>query len=147
VDEQGERDTPPPRRTTSEGTKRSSNRPEAGDLEEKEQLSNPVQRRLSPSVVDAFAHLHEEGTSIVALARRYCAHRTTVIRHLDQQGVPRRRVIRKLTDSHVAQASMRYADGLSLADVASDSNVHERTLAREFRRAGTPIRGRRGWTS
>jgi hypothetical protein len=41
VADQGERGTPPPRRTTSKGAKRSSNLPESGDLEEKGQLSNP----------------------------------------------------------------------------------------------------------
>jgi AraC-like DNA-binding protein len=59
--------------------------------------------------------------------------------------VPRRRVVRKMTDSLVAQASMRYARGLSLVDVAAEYGVHERTLAREFRRGGIPIRLRRGW--
>jgi AraC-like DNA-binding protein len=50
-----------------------------------------------------------------------------------------------MTDLLVAQASERYAKGLSLADVASEFGVHARTLAREFRRSRTPIRGRRGW--
>ena len=145
VDDKGERDTPPPRRTTSKGTKGSSTPPEAGDLEEMRQLSNPVQRRLSPGVVDELAHLYEKGASIDALAQRYRVHRTTVIAHLDRRGVPRRRVTRKMTDPLVAQASERYAEGLSVADVAAEFGVHARTLAREFRRTGTPIRARRGW--
>ena len=88
VADQGGRDTPPPRRTTSKGAKRSSNTPEPGDLEEKGQLSNPVQRRLSPDVVDELAHLYEEGASIDALGRRYGVHRTTIIAQLDRRGVP-----------------------------------------------------------
>ncbi len=84
VSDQRERDTPLPRRTTSEGPTRSSNAPDSGDKEEKGQLSNPVQRRLSPGVVDELVHLHEEGVSIDALARRYGVHRTTFIHHLDQ---------------------------------------------------------------
>lgn len=144
VADQGERDTPPPRRTTSKGAKRSSNAPEPGHLEGKGQLSNPVQRRLSRGVVDELAHLYEEGVSIHALARRYGVHRTTIIAHLDRRGVPRR-VARKMTDSLIARASERYSEGLSVADFASEFGVHARTLAREFRRAGTPIRARRGW--
>ena len=46
-------------------------------------------------------------------------------------------------DSLVAQASKQYAEGWSLADVASEFGVHARTLAREFRR-GIVIRPRRG---
>jgi AraC-like DNA-binding protein len=109
-------------------------------------LSNPVQRRLSRSDIEQLAHFYEEGASIDALARQYHVHRSTVIRHLDQRGVPRRRVVRKMTDCLVALAARRNADGLSLTYVAQEFGVHERTLAREFRRAATPIRGRRGWS-
>jgi transposase-like protein len=77
------------------GTKRSSSAPEPGDLKEKGQLSNPVQRRLSRGVVRELAHLYEEGASIDALARRYGVHRTTIMAQLDRRGVPRRRVARK----------------------------------------------------
>jgi AraC-like DNA-binding protein len=136
---------PPLRQTTSKAEKCSSNPPEAGDMEEKGQLSNPVQRRLSQGDVDELAHLYQEA-SIDALIRRYGVHRTTIIAHLDRRGVPRRLVGRKMTDPLVTQASERYSEGLSLADVASEFGVHARTLAREFRRAGTPIRGRRGWS-
>ncbi len=144
--DQGECDTPPPTRTTSNGTKQASDSPERADQKEKGQLSNPVQRRLSRGVVDELVHHYEEGASIDELARRYGAHRITIIAHLDRRGVPRRRVARKMTDLLVAQASERYSEGLSLADVASEFGVHARTLAREFRRAGTPIRERRGWS-
>jgi AraC-like DNA-binding protein len=50
-----------------------------------------------------------------------------------------------MTDSLVARASERYAEGLSVAAVAVEFGVHERTLARGFRRSGTTIRARRGW--
>jgi AraC-like DNA-binding protein len=143
--DQGERGTPPLRRTTSKGATRSSNLPESGDLEEKGQLSNPVQRRLSLRVVDELVRLYEEGASIDALGRRYGVHRTTIIVQLDRRGVRRRRVARKMTDPLVAQAAKRYAEGLSVADVASEFGVHARTLDREFRSAGTRIRARRGW--
>ena len=81
-------------------------------------LSNPVQRRLSADKIDELARLYREGATIDALARRYAVHRTTVIHHLDQRGVPRRRVVRKMTDSMVAAASKRYATGVSLVDLS-----------------------------
>ena len=50
-----------------------------------------------------------------------------------------------MTDALVTQACERYDQGLSLADVAAEFGIHERTLAREFRRVWIPIRPRRGW--
>ena len=144
--DQGSCASPPPAQSASKGPKSSFSSARAGDSDQKGQPSNPVQRRLSRGDSDQLARLYEEGASIDALGRRYRVHRTTVIRHLDDLGVRRRRVVRKMTNPHVAQASKRYAEGLSLADVASEFGVHERTLAREFRGAGTPIRGRRGWS-
>lgn len=132
-------------RTASKGPKRPVGVPQAGDLEEKGRLSNPVQRRLSADEIDDLARLYRQGATIDALGRRYGVHRTTIITHLDRRGVPRRRVVRKMNDSLVVRASERYAKGLSIAAVAVEFGVHARTLAREFRRSGTPIRARRGW--
>ena len=86
-----------------------------------------------------------QGRSIDALARRYEVNRTTVITHLNQAGIARRRVARKMTDESVAMAAAGYGQGASLAVVANESEVDARTLAREFRRAGVSIRARRGW--
>ena len=65
--------------------------------------------------------------------------------HLDQAGITRRRVVRKMTDESVAVAAARYEQGASLAKVAGAFGVHERTITREFRKAGVSIRPRRGW--
>ena len=86
------------------------------------------------------------GVSIDGLARLYEVHRTTVIHHLDRAGITRRRVVRKMTNESVAVAAARYEQGASLALVAREFGVHQRTLARELRRAGASIRPRRGWT-
>ena len=117
-----------------------------GGPEEKGRLSNPVQKRLSKGEIDELANLYREGATINALSQRYGVHRTTVIGQLDRRGVPRRRVTRKMTDFQVVRAFDRYSEGLSLADVAGEFEIHERTLAREFRRAGSPVRARRGRT-
>jgi IS30 family transposase len=52
-----------------------------------------------------------------------------------------------MTDESVARAAARCEQGTSLAVVASEFGVHQRTLARELRRAGVSIRLRRGWTN
>jgi hypothetical protein len=113
-------------------------------------LSNPsprpVQRRLSPADVDDICATYVNGTSIDALARSHRVNRTTIITHLDQHSVPRRRVVRKMTDALVAEAAVEYLDGHSLAIVANKFNVAIRTLRREFTKAGIATRPRQGWT-
>jgi hypothetical protein len=106
-----------------------------------------VQRRLSASDVDDIAASYTSGRSIDDLTRSYGVHRTTIIKHLDHRGVPRRRVVRKMTDTLVAEAAVMYFEGHSLATVAHNFKVDTRTLAREFHKTGVPIRPRRGWTN
>jgi transposase len=113
--------------------------------EERGRLSNPVQRRLPATEIDALVCLYRDGSSIDALARRYRVHRTTVIHCLDQAGIARRRVVRKMTDVAVAQAAAQYREGASIATVAAKFGVHSKTLAREFHQAGVTVRPRRGW--
>jgi hypothetical protein len=105
-----------------------------------------VQRRLSTSDVADISASYLTGRSIDDLGRCYGVNRTTIIKHLDQEGVPRRRVVRKMTDALVAEAAVLYRDGYSLATVADTFNIDTRTLGREFRKAGIAIRPRRGWT-
>ena len=113
-------------------------------------LSNPsprpVQRRLSTADVDDICATYVSGTSIDELARSHQVNRTTIITHLDHHGVPRRRVVRKMTDALVAEAAVEYLDGHSLATVATKFDVAIRTLRREFTNAGIATRPRQGWT-
>ena len=104
-----------------------------------------MQRRLPASSIDELCQCYLDGASIDALARSYKVNRTTIIKHLDHESVPRRRVVRKMTDAQVAEAAVRYLNGYSLTTVAEEFTVHARTLAREFRKAGVAIRPRRGW--
>ncbi len=94
--------------------------------------------------IRALAEFYRRGLSIDELANRYRVHRTTVIHHLNTQGVPRRRIVRKLCDDQVLKAAELYEIGLSLARVAAAFGVREATLTREFRATGVPIRPRRG---
>ena len=116
----------------------------AASSEQKGRLSNPVQRRLSAADISDLCHLCSDGRSIDSLARQYEVNRTTIIAHLDQAGIERRRVARKMTDDSVATAATRYGRGASLAVVAREFDIHARTLAREFHQAGVSIRPRRG---
>ncbi len=77
-----------------------------------------MQHRLSRAEIEQLTHHYREGASIDALTRRYDVHRTTVIHHLDQAGVSRRRVVRKMNDESVALAAARYEQGASLEVVA-----------------------------
>ena len=107
-------------------------------------LSNPVLRRLTDAEIKQVIQQYRDGNSIDRLSHRYKIHRTTVMHHLTQAGIARRRMVRKMTDESVAVAAAQYEAGASLAVVAGAFGVHEQTLAREFRRAGVPIRPRRG---
>ena len=91
-----------------------------------------MQRRLSAADVNDICATYVTGTSIDELARSYGVNRTTIITHLDQHGVPRRRVARKMTDALVAEAAVEYLDGHSLATVANKFNVAIKTLRRSF---------------
>ena len=107
-------------------------------------LPLPARRRLSEVAVDALVRDYVAGSSIDSLAVVLGVHRTTIISYLDRRGIERRRNVRKMTDHSVHQAAKRYASGGSLKVVAVRFDVDARTLAREFRRAGTPIRPRPG---
>lgn len=104
-----------------------------------------MQRRLTEATVDGLVRDYATGASIDSLARQLGVHRTTIINHLERRGVQRRRIERKATDRTVREAAQRYEAGESLKVVAARFDVDARTLAREFNRAGIPIRARRGW--
>jgi AraC-like DNA-binding protein len=125
---------------------RLSNPALATDTRPSPQPPGQLQRRLSAADVDQLCASYVSGKSIDELARSYGVNRTTIISHLDKEGVPRRRAVRKMTDSLVADAALIYRGGHSLKTVAAEFNVDTRTLSREFRKAGVPIRPRRGWT-
>lgn len=102
------------------------------------------QRRLAADQIDALVARYIDGESIDGLAREYEINRTTVISHLERNGVERRRNPRKMTDARVRAAGERYATGISLAIVATEFGVCDRTLRREFEQAGVPTRPRPG---
>ena len=81
------------------------------------------------------------------LAADFDVHRTTVAAHLDRRSVPRHSEQTAWDDDILKAAAARYADGLSLADVANRYGIDAQTVANRFRRAGVSVRPRRGWRS
>ena len=88
---------------------RLSNPALATDTPPSPQPAHQVQRRLGASGVDEICECYVGGKSIDDLARSYGVNRTTIIKHLDKQGVARRRVVRKMTDTLVAEAALMYS--------------------------------------
>ena len=103
------------------------------------------QRRLTPSEITQLAQDYAAGSTVNQLAASYCVHRTTVLGHLEQQGVDRRRTHRVLTNDDVARAAALYSGGQSLKATGSLFGVDAETIRREFKKAGVAIRPRRGW--
>jgi hypothetical protein len=76
---------------TANTRNRASDDPSESPREEKGQLSNPTQRRLSPTDVDALINDYRTGATINQLAANFGVHRTTVAAHLDHHQIPRHR--------------------------------------------------------
>ena len=110
-------------------------------------LSNPLQRRLSPTDIDDLTAAYQAGATISQLATEFGVHRTTVAAHLDRRSVPRHQEPTVWDDDALKEAAELYATGLSLADVADRFRIDGQTVANRFRRAGVPVRPRRGWSS
>ena len=103
------------------------------------------QHRLTPSEITQLAQDYAAGSTAEQLAESYCVHRTTVLHHLEQQGIDRRRTHRALTNDDVVRAAALYSGGRSLKATGLHFGVDAETIRREFNKAGVPIRSRRGW--
>lgn len=113
--------------------------------EEEGRLSNPPQRRLSPTDLDNLLDAYRAGATINQLAVEFGIHRTTVAGHLDRHGVPRHSELTAWDDDILGRAAELYATGSSLANVAHQFGIDAQTVANRFRRAGIPVRSRSGW--
>jgi len=114
-----------------------------GPREEKGRLSNPPQRRLSPTAVADLVEAYRAGATISQLAIEFGVHRTTVAGHLDRHQVPRHRERTAWDSGTLEEAAELYASGRSLADVADRFGIDAQTVANRFRRAGVAVRPRR----
>lgn len=145
LSEQGCHGSPRTSRETLKSPKRSSDSPGPRDSNNKGQLSNPapmapcadedganpptagrstrrlgppVQRRLTPSQLEAVAARYQSGRSLNDLAREFGVHHRTVADHLERLGIARRVTLPKLSAADVKGAATRYRAAESLAIVA-----------------------------
>ena len=106
-----------------------------------------VQNRLGPHDIEKLITAYTNGNSVGRLVDCFKVNRTTVLAHLDRNGVPRRPTGPKLSDKHAAEAGDLCRDGLSLAAIGHRFGVTASTVGKALRRANVQIRPRRGWVS
>jgi len=106
-----------------------------------------AQRRLGRADVEQLIAAYKEGNPVPQLVARLNVNRTTVLAHLDRNGVPRRQTGPKLSAKDVAQAADLYRDGISVAAIGHRFGVNASTVGKALRRADVQIRPRRGWAS
>jgi hypothetical protein len=106
-----------------------------------------AQIRLSPHDIERLIAGYAEGSSVLQLAARFNIHRTTVLAHLERNGVPRRRSGPKLSAEDVNEAAVLYRDGPSLKVIGVRFLVAPDTIGKALRRVSVKIRPRRGWAS
>jgi lambda repressor-like predicted transcriptional regulator len=117
----------------------------AGALDPRGQLSNPPQRRLSPTDIGDLIAAYQAGASIRELAADFGVHRTTVAAHLDLNRIRRLYALTAWADDTLREAAELYKTGSSLADVAARYGIDPKIVASRFKRAGVTVRPRRGW--
>jgi DNA-binding CsgD family transcriptional regulator len=121
------------------------NRSRLADLAPLPAAPHPTQGRLRAPDIDALVDRYRAGDTIIQLADRFGINRTTVIAHLDRRGVQRRAIAKQWDHETLTSAARTYQNGYSLADIAAQFGLDPSTVANRFRRAGVPIRPRRGW--
>jgi DNA-directed RNA polymerase specialized sigma24 family protein len=99
------------------------------------------QHRLTPDEVTRLLERYRDGTKISDLATEFQISRTTVMKHVERAGAPRRR---NLLRDHLDEARRLYDEGLSLAKVAQHFGVDPGTVGYTFRKAGIPRRDNHG---
>jgi uncharacterized protein (DUF433 family) len=93
-----------------------------------------AQKRLSRAQIAELLCAYTEGATVLELATEYGIHRTTVMAHLDRNGIPRRACVRSMTDEQVAEAAEARRAGESFAVLGEHYGVSPRTVARELER-------------
>lgn len=95
-----------------------------------------VQRRLSPSEIEALVADYEAGGRVGELARVYGIHRTTVSAHVARAVKTRG----QLTDTQVDEAVRLYEQGWSLRAVGRHLDVADKTIRRMLDRRAVIVR-------
>jgi lambda repressor-like predicted transcriptional regulator len=102
------------------------------------------QHRLEAQQIAQLVAKYMTGASVRQLTRDFKIHRTTVLNHLEREGVPRRPNTRKLTDEQVAEAAELYEQGWSMLRLGRHYEVDDETVRRTLKRSEVVLRPRRG---
>jgi transposase-like protein len=100
-----------------------------------------VQTRLSPTDIERLVARYRTGTPINDLAAEFEINRTTVMKHIERMGAPRRRGV---VLDHLDEARRLYEQGWSLARLGRHLGVDPGTVGYTFKNAGVPTRPRSG---
>jgi predicted DNA-binding protein (UPF0251 family) len=103
--------------------------------------SKQKQVRLSPADIDQLIELYVAGKEINDLASQFEISRTTVMKHVERAGAPRRRGV---IVEHLNEARCLYEQGWSLARVGEHFGVDPNTVWYTFRKAGIARRDSHG---
>jgi len=96
-----------------------------------------AQTLLTSAQVEELVERHRGGEGVVALAKSYGVHRSTVTAHLDRRGARRHL---GLTDEQVQRAGRLYLRGLTLDEIAAELGTSQRTVGRVIASLGVPRR-------
>lgn len=96
-----------------------------------------AQTLLTPDQVEELVGRHRGGEGVVALARSYGVHRSTVTAHLDRRGARRRL---GLTEADVERTGRLYQRGMTLDEIAVQLGTSQRTVGRAVARLGVTRR-------
>jgi hypothetical protein len=97
-----------------------------------------VQHRLPPEKIAQLVADYQAGIGTKELARTYQLSRYTVNQHLQRAGVPFRE--RGLTVEQMTEAERLYLKGWSLHRLAERYGRHDKTIWRNLKQRGVPMR-------
>jgi len=112
----------------------SLDRKHIGDFRPQAILSPAQGMLLKRKEVRQLAQLYREGVTVRELISQFGVCRTTVLDHLEREGISRRPNKRKMTDADVAEALKLHKQGLSANEIARRFEVHSNTIRNEFRK-------------
>lgn len=107
---------------------------------EAEQRPKLLQLRLTPAEIELIVAEYKAGAHCTDLATKHKIAKASVLKILEEHGVPKRR--QTLTAAQVDEAVRRYEGGQSLARVAASLGTGATTINRVLKARGVRIRGR-----
>lgn len=96
------------------------------------------QHRLTPKQAAQLVVKYQDGASMLALAKRWCLHRTTVSKHLRRAGVAVRQ--RGIPPDRLDEAVRLYGNGWSCKRLAVLFECDDETVRQSLKRQGVQMR-------